>query len=193
MLRIISGRYKGRMIYNPEGIRATQNKVRKALFDILGKIEGLSFLDLYAGSGAVGLEAFSRGVRRVVFVENNIRCIGRIKNSVVSIGQAVESEQATYKGSGCRIIGLDISAALSMLARNKEKFDIIFLDPPYYRDLVKKTLKMLSRCDILSPNGLIICQHFKKDNLPVRENILKLFKQARYGDTVLSFYCLQGR
>ncbi len=144
-MRIISGRFKGRIIKMPRGIRPTQDKVRKALFDILGDITGLSFLELYAGSGAVGLEASSQGAGRVLFVERDRRCIKQIKQNLQVSGL-----------SDYRVIGRDVIEAVKQLGQQDEKFDIIFLDPPYYRDFAKKTLKILSHYDIVSPNGLII-------------------------------------
>lgn len=229
-MRIISGRFKGRIIKRPKGIRPTQDKVRKALFDILGDIQGLSFLDFYAGSGAIGLEALSQGAGKVVFVETNSVCIKKIKENLKVLG-----------ASGYRVMRLDALQVLEKLAEGDEKFDIVFMDPPYYRDLAprtrsalpitgrsgskvtvseslaprtrsalpiagrsgskatvseslaKKTLKTLSRYDIVSPNGLIICQHFKKDSLPEADADLRLIKQAKYGDTLLSFYGLRDK
>ena len=184
-MHVMSGEFKGRTIKRPEGIRVTQDKVRKALFDILGNIKGLSFLDLYAGSGAVGIEALSLGVSKVVFVDRGCRCIRRIKQNLSVIG--LFSEQISRLAS-CRIIGLDVIQSLKLLDKSNERFEIIFLDPPYYQDLAKKTLIYLIRYDILAPNGLIICQHFKKDFLPKSIGQLSLIKQAKYGDTFLSFY-----
>ena len=181
----------------PKGIRPTQNKVRKALVDILGDIEGVFFLELFAGSGAVGLEAASQGVKEVVFVENNPVCIKMLKENLSYL------PLATY-----RLLPIDAFKAIERLAKEKEKFDIVFLDPPYYKEkalrfrlgskatesesLTKKTLKMVSTCDIVAPNGLIVVQHFKKNNLPDAVGDLVLFKQARYADTVLSFYRKEG-
>jgi len=176
-MRIISGKYKGRIIKMPKGIRPTQDKVRKALFDILGSMEGLAFLELFAGSGAVGLEALSQGASEAVFVEKDRRCIEEIKQNL--------SVLAFWRS---RVLALDVLVAIERLNKASEKFDIIFLDPPYYQDLVKKTLQTLSGYDILAPNGFVIVQHFKKDNLPEALGDLRLFKQARYGDTLLSFY-----
>jgi 16S rRNA (guanine966-N2)-methyltransferase len=215
-MRIISGKYKGRTIKMPKGIRPTQDKVRKALFDILGDIEGLSFLELFAGSGAVGFEAFSWGAKEVVFVENNRRCTEKIKENLSALGlvelPACPASPAGGRQAG-RVIELDVFKALKQLNNQGEKFDIIFLDPPYYRrkfprhhvsrsslgdsglaetgevsSLAKKTLQTLEAYDILAPNGFIVVQHFKKDNLPAELGDLVLFKQARYGDAVLSFY-----
>ncbi|MFC1658679.1 16S rRNA (guanine(966)-N(2))-methyltransferase RsmD [Candidatus Omnitrophota bacterium] len=182
-MRIISGQLKGRKIELPAGIRPTQDKVRKALFDILGDISGLSLLELYAGSGAVGLEALSQGAGRVVFVDKDRECIKVIRENIAKMGISAESET-----SHCRVIAMDIEEAIKRLDKRGEQFEVVFLDPPYYQELVKKTLKMLNRCDILSPCGFVVCQHFKKDSLPAETEGLILVKQAEYGDTVLSFY-----
>jgi len=201
-MRIISGKYKGRTIKMPKGIRPTQNKVRKALFDILGEINGLSFLELFAGSGAVGFEALSQGAKEVVFVEKDRKCIEKIEENL-----------SVLAFSRSRVLALDALVAIKQLGESGEKLDIIFLDPPYYKrkvprhhasrssagdsgskvavmgeSLSKKTLQTLGAYDILAPNGFIVVQHFKKDNLPDRLGDLVLFKQARYGDTILSFY-----
>jgi len=177
----------------PKGIRPTQNKVRKAIFDILGDMEGLRFLELFAGSGAVGIEALSRGAKEAVFVESDSVCVRTLKDNLSSLG----------------VINYELRAqnaerAIEMLTKAHSRFDIIFMDPPYYKDstlrhlsgskaasvesLSKKALQMLISCDILAPDGLIAVQHFKKDNLPYSAGDLVLLKQAVYGDTVLSFY-----
>lgn len=176
-MQIITGRFRGRIIKMPSGIRPTENKVRKAVFDILSDINGLSFLELFAGSGAVGLEALSQGAKEAVFVENNSKCIRVIKDNLSALG--------------ClkfRVIGQEATRAIEGFYKHKQSFDIIFLDPPYYKDGLKKALQILSAYDILTPNGYIIAQHFKKENLPEAMGDLILFKQARYGDTALSFY-----
>jgi 16S rRNA (guanine(966)-N(2))-methyltransferase RsmD len=176
-MRIISGEFKGRFIKMPKSIRPTQDKVRKALFDILGDIEGLSFLELFAGSGAVGFEAASRGVAELVLVEYNRHCQLAINKNIESL-----------KLKACSLYPKEVSDAIKALHRDKRKFDIIFLDPPYYAGGAKKTLQTLEAYDILASAGFIVAQHFKKDNLPNKLGDLSLFRQARYGDTLLSFY-----
>jgi len=211
-MRIISGKYKGRTIKMPEGIRPTQNKVRKALFDILGDIEGLSFLELFAGSGAVGFEALSQGAKKVVFVERekryckiiqqNLRYVSQLASERVSgltservnglknlTGEPANRLTGTPEPANRQtILNMDSIQAIILLFHKKQKFDIIFLDPPYYGDLSKKTLQTLGAYDILAPNGFIVVQHFKKDKLPGESGQLVLVKEARYGDTFLSFY-----
>jgi 16S rRNA (guanine966-N2)-methyltransferase len=176
-MRIITGKYKGRAIKMPKGIRPTQDKVRKAIFDILGDMHGLYFLELFAGSGAVGIEALSRGARGAVFVENNSDCLRALKENLLSIS-----------ANDCLVLPVDAEKVLERFKRQGRKFDIIFLDPPYYQDMAKKTLQTRSCCDILAPDGIIVVQHFKKDNLPYATGDLALLKQAAYGDTMLSFY-----
>lgn len=176
-MRIISGKYRGRIIKLPKKIRPTQDKVRKALFDILSDIKGLSFLELFAGSGAVGLEALSQGAKEVVFAEKDRRCVEKIKQNLSVLGF-----------SGSRVLGLAASEAIKQLDQAGGKFDIVFLDPPYYQDVAKKTLQTLVSYDILADNALVVVQHFKKDSLPDKLGVLNLFRQSRYGDTVLSFY-----
>jgi len=161
----------------PKGIRPTQGLVRKALFDILGDIEGLSFLELFAGSGAVGFEALSQGAKQVVFVENNSDCIKALKNNFTYLLPTIYY-----------LLPLDVFMAIKKLSKDKKQFDIIFLDPPYHKEMSKKILQMLGAYDILAPNGFVVVQHFKKEQLPKESGKLTLIKESRYGDTLLSFY-----
>ena len=111
-MRIISGRFRGRKIKMPKGIRPTQDKTRKALFDILGNIKGDSFLDLYSGSGAVGLEALSAGVRNAVFVEKSRECIKVIEENLMNLGVMDERSRGL---SGIEIIHSDAIEAIKVL------------------------------------------------------------------------------
>lgn len=176
-MRIISGKYKGRILKMPKGIRPTQDKVRKAIFDILGDMEGMAVLELFAGSGAVGIEALSYGAKQVTFVENNPDCI-----------KALKANLSVLPNITCSVIEFDASLAIKRLAEERAKFNMIFLDPPYFEGISKKTLQTLGAYDILAPVGFVIAQHFKRDDLPQNAGFLVLFRQAKYGDTVLSFY-----
>jgi len=176
-MRITTGIYRGRQINGPRKIRPTQDKVRKALFDILGDVRGLSFLELYAGSGAVGLEAASRGVKELVMVEYDRDCLIAIKRNIESL-----------KPRACELYPKQADFIIQLMHKDKRKFDLIFLDPPYCQGLSKKTLQTLGAYDILAPDGFVVVQHFKKDELPEKEGGLALVKQSKYGDTLLSFY-----
>ncbi len=174
-MRITTGIYKNRRLVMPEGIRPTQDKVRKALFDILGTVEGEMFLELYAGSGAIGLEAASRGASKVIMVENNPRC-----------QKAIEHNIASLKAQNCSLYPYPAEMAIKSFHMQKLRFDTIVLDPPYYQDMAKNTLQTLIAYDILAPNGFIVIQRFKKDDLPEGTGDLTLLKQAKYSNTVLS-------
>ena len=176
-MRIISGKFKGRIINAPKHIRPTQDNVKKGLFDILGDMQGLSFLELYAGSGSVGIEALSLGAGEAVFVEQDRACVKQLKENLAFLGLPDEG-----------IIPLDVAQGVEIIRKRGKIFDVIFLDPPYYKEIAKKTLQILEACDILGARGFIIIQHFKKDILPETTGKLSLFRQVKYGDTVLSFY-----
>ncbi|MFA6358515.1 MAG: 16S rRNA (guanine(966)-N(2))-methyltransferase RsmD [Candidatus Omnitrophota bacterium] len=176
-MRITTGKYRNRKVYMPRGIRPTQHKVRKAVFDILGDINGLTFLELYAGSGAVGIEALSRGASQLVVVESN-------SDSVLAIKKNIEMLNA----SGCNIYHFEAEKAVKLLYLDKKCFDIIFIDPPYLKDMAKKILQTLEGYDILAPHGLIVIQHSKAELLPKDSLKFDLVKEARYSDTQLSIF-----
>ena len=184
-MKIIGGKFKNRNIYMPVDIRPTQNLTRKALFDILGQdLEGITFLDLFAGSGAVGLEAVSRGAKRVVFVEKTPKSLEAIMENVELLGLPMLARD----GLDYQVIEEDAFATIKMLGRKKERFDIVFLDPPYGLGLSKKALNVISRYDILQPTSWVIIEHELGEKLPREEGLLVLNKQKFYGKTGLSFY-----
>lgn len=183
-MQIISGSLKGRRILFPKNIRPTQNKVRKAIFDCLGDfVKGSIFLELFAGSGAVGIEAFSYGAKEVSFVEQDSLCLRLIESNLKLLG--LESYRLYRK---------DSMDSFDFLSKKRLRFDIIFLDPPYLKDLAKNSLLSLSACDIVAAQGVVVLEHHKREELPReavgngRDRSLLLFKQKRYGDKVLSFF-----
>jgi 16S rRNA (guanine(966)-N(2))-methyltransferase RsmD len=178
-MRIIGGEYKSRSIAMPRGVemRPTQDKVREALFNILGDISGRKILELFAGSGAFGIEAISRGAGSVTFVDNNFRCIQTVKSNLRSLGVA---------DSRYNIVRADALKFPAKLALSREKYEIIFLDPPYYRDMAKKCLINVDSYDIVAPVGLVIVEHFKKDALGEELERLVFVDERRYGDTVIT-------
>ncbi len=181
MIRIIGGTNKGRLLRVPRGgeVRPTTDRAREALFNVLGaKTGGAEVLDLFCGSGAVGLEALSRGATACVFVDRSRQCIRIAAGNAEDLGVSGQA----------RFLSRDAAAAVAFLAKAKEKFDLIFLDPPYYRDLAIKILHELSVRDILKRKGLVVVEHHQKDGMPNAAGSLVLWRQLRYGDTVLSFF-----
>ena len=176
-MRIIAGEAKGRKLFSPAGIglRPTSDKVREALFNILAfQIAGTSFLDLYAGSGAVGIEAMSRGAQKVVFVEKDRAHITLLKKNLSLFQNHHDVE--IFEGT-----------ALHFLKINKNQFDIIFIDPPYAEG-AEEILQTVGGCDIIPPRGIAIIEHFHKTNLPDTVGGLSLLKRYRYGGTTLTSY-----
>ncbi len=181
-MRIIAGKYRSRIIKMPKGtqIRPTKDRIREALFNILGdSICGARVLDAFAGSGAFGIEALSRGAKRVVFVDDNKKCIETIRENLRAL--AVEKKSVS-------IVKMDFFKAFSVLEYKKEKFDIILLDPPYYKDMAKKSLIKLDRHAILTGLSIIVAEHHKNDILPGEFEHVSPYRIARYGDILLSFY-----
>ena len=180
-MKIISGKFKGRIIQMPKGIRPTSDKVRESLFEILkDRIEEAKFLDLYCGSGAIGIEAFSRGAEAITFVDDNINCIKTLKKNLSLLGISQSSSVNI-----CHRMALKI---LEVFEETKAVFDIIFLDPPYYKDLAKNTLIAISNYAILARNAIIIAEIYKKEELPEDVGVLRQFRICKYGDTKLVFY-----
>lgn len=180
-MRIVGGIYKSRQIDMPKGvdIRPTQDKVREAVFNILGDVGGKTVLELFAGSGAFGIEAISRGAKSVTFVDNNFRCVRTIRSNLETLG---------IDSSKYNIIKTDALTAPSRLAADGRSFDIVFLDPPYYRDMARKCLIKIDYYDILSPVALVLVEHFKKDALDAQLKGLLFLEERRYGDTLITIF-----
>lgn len=179
-MRVIAGKLKGRRLTVPKskGVRPTSDYVREALFGILGSsIQGVRFLDLYAGSGAVGIEALSRGSAEVVFLEQDPSCLRVLRENLAIAGLGSQ-----------RVIAGDVLRVLPRLVRQGEGFDIIFLDPPYGAGLAGRTLEMVSLGDLLRPRGLVIVEHFAKERLPPQVGRLQRLRENKHGQTMLTFY-----
>ena len=179
-MRIIGGESRGRVIRLPGGcrIRPTADRVKEALFNILGPLEGKFFLDVYAGCGSVGLEALSRGTRGSVFVEKYLRLIEAIRKNLRLLG---------YEGQA-EVIAADAERGMKRLRKKGERFDILFADPPYEEGFLTEVMKCLEGAELLAENGIIILQHSLRE--PLKQSVtqaLVVTDQRRYGDTLLSF------
>lgn len=182
MSRITGGQFKGLALTIPKQIRATEAKVRQALFNILSSsIEGARVLDGFAGSGAIGLEALSRGAAFVAFVESDTEAILCIRENLGRL-------QEELPRSAWRLVHLEIERGLRQLAKAEPPFDLIVLDPPYRTEEGKKALNTVVECAMLGPAGLVIVEHDQRTVLPASIGPLHQWKRHRYGDTVLSLY-----
>ncbi len=180
-MRVIAGKTKGRRLVAGCDIRPTSDKVKGALFNVLADtIIGASFLDLYAGSGAVGIEALSRGAGAVVFVEHNARQIPHLQKNL-----GLKNEGNPDRAEG--IVRLFRGSAADFLRRGRA-FDFIFVDPPYDSPEIETILPILARGDMITTSGFLIIEHFHKKHLPERVGRLICINRRKYGQTLLSFY-----
>jgi 16S rRNA (guanine(966)-N(2))-methyltransferase RsmD len=180
-MRIIAGALKGRRLVTPKGdtTRPTADQVRIALMDTLTpRLPGARVLDLFAGAGGVGLEAISRGAAEVVFVERDARAVAALRENVEALGL----------GGTARVKRADVLRELEALYRAGERFDLVFLDPPYDAGLVETTLETLGGAGLLLAEGWVIAQHFTKRAPAERIGALFAFRTRRFGETTLTFY-----
>jgi 16S rRNA (guanine(966)-N(2))-methyltransferase RsmD len=160
-------------------LRPTQGKVKEALFDIIReRISDSVFLDLYAGTGAVGIEALLQGASDTIFVEASKRNSQKIIRRIEKFGFSDRAD----------IVAKKVLSFIEWAQLNGLTFDIIFLDPPYNTDEITHVLSAIDGADILKEKGTVIAEHFKKTRLPAVLNRLRMVKDYKYGDTVLSFY-----
>ncbi|MBZ0220345.1 MAG: 16S rRNA (guanine(966)-N(2))-methyltransferase RsmD [Candidatus Methylomirabilis sp.] len=178
-MRIIGGSLKGRRLasFRGPGIRPTSDKVRESVFNILPRdFPFRTVLDLYAGTGAMGIEALSRGAEEATFVESDKGAAQVIRKNLDICGQEA------------RIIRKDAVKAVEELSRKGARFDLIIIDPPYSSELFASTLKAIGRGGLLSPEGVIVAESAKRAPLGEAElEGLTVFDQRRYGDTLVYF------
>jgi 16S rRNA (guanine(966)-N(2))-methyltransferase RsmD len=184
MSRIIAGGGRGRRLKSPRGLstRPTGGRVRQTLFDILApEVPGCRFFDAFAGSGAVGLEALSRGASRVVLVDTSAPAVQAIKENA----RALAGE-----GGEVEVFRQDARTAVAALASRGRRFDIVYLDPPYDspRALYEGMLEVLGTGPVLADGGVVVAEHFHKRALPATIGGLEETRQVRVGDHLLSFY-----
>lgn len=178
-MRVIGGTARGQKLWPVPGktTRPITGRVKKALFDILGDlIPGCRFLDLFAGTGGVGIEALSREAGACVFVEKDSRAIATIRRNLRTTG--LRERAAVVRGDVFRYIGRQSSDA----------FDIIYVAPPQYKDLWADTLLALDCSSLLREDGIIVAQIYPKEYHPLELHSLNMYEQRRYGSTLLCFY-----
>jgi 16S rRNA (guanine966-N2)-methyltransferase len=183
-VRVIAGEYRSRVLQAPRGLatRPTSDRLRETLLNVLApRIEGATFLDLYAGSGAVGIEALSRGAREAIFVEQAAAAMKAIRANLASLN--IRGNYALEPRS--------VAAALERLAEQGRTVDIVFLDPPYAEAAAyEETLGRLGGAcrSVLAESAMVIAEHEKRRDLEARSGALERYRVLRQGDAALSFY-----
>lgn len=187
-MRIISGQSRGRKLFTPrhsEDIRPTSDRAREALFSIIGqRVEKACVLDLYSGTGALGLEALSRGAEEVLFIDYSHAALELTRRNF-ELCNGKEAQSLIIKHDLRR----GITLSQQMLRNCTEGFDLIFLDPPYGKGLAEKTLQDIDNSELCAKDSLIIAEEASGVTLPDSFPLqLKLQDQRRYGDTQFWFY-----
>ncbi len=190
-MRVIAGIYRSRILKSLKGLalRPTSDRLRETLFNVLGPgVTGSRFIDLFAGTGAIGIEALSRGAAEVVFVENHAPAVTLIRRNLASLEIR----------NGATVLASDALRGLQTLASRLEaetpRHDYIFLDPPYSaaKDYTR-VLEFLGSGELLGPSGIVIAEHRPSFDLPQEAGALRRFRVLRQGDAALSFYrCAAG-
>ena len=177
-MRVITGKARGVALKTPEGLttRPTADRVKEALFSIINfDIPDAEVLDLFGGTGQLGIEALSRGAKRAVFVDAGDAACKLIKENL---------RRTKLEGQGSVVR----SDYLQYLSRCREKFSIVFLDPPYAEEFLENSLKKLSEIDILKSNGIIVCERPWGKELPWEIPGFTRSKDYKYGKTLLTLY-----
>ncbi len=175
-MRVIAGSAKNRKLVAPKGpgTRPALAQVKEAIFNILGDINGCTVLDLFAGCGAIGIEALSRGASHATFVDNS-------RQAIIALQKNLETCDFT---SQAEIVPLSVDQTLQKLGEKRVNFDLIFVDPPYDEGLVMRTLNELG--PLLADNGLIIVEHSPREPIKATDDF-KVDETRTYGQTLISF------
>jgi len=178
-MRIIAGAFRGRRLHTPKDsrIRPTIDRVRESVFNIIaGKVPGAKVLDLFAGTGAMGLEALSRGARLCFFVDKGPEAVRLIRENVRLCAAQDMS----------RIIQAPAASAIVRLSSENELFDLIFMDPPYGEGYIEETFEIVG--EVALNDALVIAERHVKDKPPLVPQIWQTDRERRYGDTLISVY-----
>lgn len=179
-LRIIGGTLRGRRLASVRGMstRPSSDRLREAVFNILGpRVVDASVLDLFAGTGALGIEALSRGADRCVFIENSIPALVVIRKN---IAQCALEERS-------RVIRWNIANSLDCIQCRQPPFDLVFMDPPYGEDLIAPALSHLQRSASIGADVRVVVEHGVSNGIPPVVSGFKVIDQRRYGKSVVSF------
>lgn len=185
-MRVIAGKYRSRPLQSLRGLelRPTADRLRETLFDVLtggnpAALEGTTWIDLFAGTGAVGIEALSRGAAMVYFVEVSPPAAALIEKNMHSLKIA----------TGFQVLKQDVARAIHHLSAHQVQADFVFLDPPYrMEEAYRRTLEALAASPLLKPASVVIAEHHKKFDPPLEAGPLSRYRLLQQGDAALTFY-----
>lgn len=188
-MRVISGTAKGRRLasFKGEGIRPTADRVKESLFNIInsnfGPLDDKAVLDLFAGTGNLGIEALSRGAANTVFIDEGLKSVKVLKKNLDVCGFVDRSE----------IVQTSVESGIRLLSRKGYKFNLVFLDPPYEKGFVEKTLRGLIEEGILEYEAVVVAEHSVRERPSMEYDGLTFTDRRKYGDTEISFYTFSGQ
>lgn len=181
-MRVIAGAYKGRALRTVAGldVRPTSDRMRETVFNILFRsVEGARFLDICSGSGAVAIEALSRGAAYAVMIESSARAVRAISENLRHC--AIEPECV-------QIVAQDALVALRALARKQACYELIYFDPPYKSHIYTPVLELIAGSSLLAEDGLLMVEHWSKAEMPEEVGSLRRYRVVRQGESSVSFY-----
>lgn len=188
-MRVIAGDARGRQLLAPKNLRVrpTADRVKEALFSILlsrlGELSGMRVLDIFAGTGNLGIEALSRGAEHAVFIDSH-------RDSAETIRRNLE---ITVYASKARVVVQEAAAALKWLSRGEAPFHLVFLDPPYREGHTQRLLELLSTSPLIDEGSTVVAEFSAKEEIPRSFGRLKESERRIYGDTALSFLTISDR
>jgi 16S rRNA (guanine966-N2)-methyltransferase len=180
-VRIVAGTARGRPLITPKGkgIRPTADRVRETVFNVLGQwMNGMRVLDLYAGTGALALEALSRGAEGAVLVDDDGEATRLCRENAKALGFSDRVE----------ILAMPVPRASALLAQRQQAFDLVFADPPYAARALTETLEVVTRHRLLAPGGTVVIEHDRREAASEAHGELARVDQRRFGDTQVSLY-----
>lgn len=181
-MRIVAGSARGRVLKAPKDaarIRPTADRVRETVFNVLGQhLDGLSVLDLFAGTGALGLEALSRGARSAVLVDSGREALGLCRENAAALGMSALAE----------VLAQSVESAVPSLGKAGRKFDLVFIDPPYALKVGASTAQAVAEAGLLETGGRVIVEHSKHEVLPERLGSLERRDVREFGETRVSIF-----
>lgn len=183
-MRVISGIYKGRKLKAPEGmkVRPTSDRLRETLFNVISSgVKGARFVDICAGTGAVGIEALSRGAAHVTFIEQNRQAAQVLEDNLKNCGIS----------ENVKVIHREAITTLKYFNQHFLQFDYFYLDPPYDSDLYSQVLWTLAKSKLIAEEGLVIVEHRKKIELHPNYDHLRPYREIEQGDSSLTFFSME--